>query len=63
MDESKMFSNLDTVLIPEGITKEERQKMLAKVKPGQVVIMNQKDATVSYYDLEAAFLTGGYGFG
>jgi hypothetical protein len=58
MDESKMFSNLDTVLIPEGITKEERQKMLAKVKPGQVVIMNQKDATVSYYDLEAAFLTG-----
>ena len=58
MDEAKMFTTLDMVVIPEGVSKDERAKVIAGIKPGQVAVINQRDATVSYYDLEALFLNG-----
>ena len=58
IDEAKMFTDLNMVLIPEGINKEERAKIIANIKPGQIAVTSQKDAIVSYYDLEAAFTRG-----
>jgi len=57
-DEAKMYSQLDMVLIPEGTSKDERSKIIAGIKPGQVAVIAQRDAAVSYYDLEYAFLSG-----
>lgn len=58
VEEAKKFSNLDVVEIPEGINKDERAKMIAGLKKNQIAVMSQKDAIVSYYPLEGAFMSG-----
>ncbi len=58
VDEAKKFTKLDIVEIPEGISKEERSKIIANIKPNQVAVTCHKDASNSYYDLEAAFSLG-----
>lgn len=59
VEEAKKFFGINVVQIPEKISKEERAKLIASIKPGQVAVISQQDAVVSYYDLEAAFADGG----
>jgi hypothetical protein len=59
VSEAKKFFNLDVVLLEgEGLDKETRSEMIAKLKPGQIAIMSQPDAITNYADLEMAFNEG-----
>ena len=58
IDEAHKFTNIDVVEIPEGLNKEERDKIITQIKPGQVAIISQRDAIYSYYTLGAAVNKG-----
>jgi len=58
IDEAKRFTDLNIVEIPEGLNKDDRTAIIAKIKPGQFAAMSHRDAAVSYYTLEAAVYNG-----
>ena len=58
VEETKRFTDIDVVEIPESKTKDERAEIISKIRPGQVAIMSHKDAVVSYNTLEGATNSG-----
>jgi len=54
VDEAHKFTDLDIVKIPEGLKKEDRRELIFNLKPGQIAVINQKDAVSSYQELYAA---------
>ena len=58
VEEAKKFTDLNIVQIPENTTKNERAKVLANIKSGEIGVISQRDAVFSYYDLESIFSEG-----